>query len=336
VTVQPRSLDGPGGVSGAELRDFRDALIAAFPRWADLRDFVEGNDLVGSLEVEVAGPGIPTKDVAMEFLKAQQAKGCLQRVLEKALGESNHFKLVAFARLLGHEVRLNAYEDLSVETFDLYDHEKKWRKAFGASLAKRVILFVTRDADQEMLDPLVRRLHRYVGEHSRTSAHGPQTLTLSATLSNLNDAITRVKRLSSTLSSKPVLLRIYGERAQSEVVVGFLDGVKQHFSNGLRQHLVMIMNVCGSCALAPHEFIELPSWSYEDDELNLWIMDVAGRFAWEETLVTQFRAYILDRSRYGGADPTAGSLYDTLQQVIDFLRKEPTHEDLCAWLRRTD
>jgi hypothetical protein len=336
---QPRSLDSiDGGISGDELLAFRDALVTAYPRWQDLREFAEGNDLVEDLEAEIGGPTKATNDVAYDLLKAMKKQGHLDFTLDKALARrrSSSVKLLRYARSMGRKVRLGIYEDLSLETFDLQHQETTWRQAFGATLTKRIIVFVIREADQEVLDPLVRRLHRYLEDHSQTSAFGAQPLTLSAAIASLNEAITRVKRFATILDEKPVLLRVYAERAVDPVVIRFLDGVKQHFTNGLRQHLVMIMNVCASCAPAPHEFVELPIWSYEEAELNLWILSIARRSGWTDDFAAEFKTYIRDRASYAGAAPTPGVLYDTLAQVVDFLQTEPSTEAVRAWLMRTD
>jgi hypothetical protein len=315
--------------SGKLIESFRDALVVAFPNSEAFSRFVEDADLVKNLEAEV-GRG-PLKQVVREFLKFEEARGQLGTVLDKALEHNpGNPQLLQLAKSVGRKAIPGGYEGLSVASFDLRRQENAWREALGAALTKRVIVFVIRETVQEVLEPLTKRLHRFLGELFGTEASGPTNVTLRATLSNLEEAIGRVVKVAPLRSSKPALINVFAENAQAHIVSAFLEGVCQKFATGLAEHLVLVINVAHSWPAAP-DHVELPAWCYEDAELNLWINGIARRAGWPQDLMLKVKDFICANATYGG-QPTPGGLYDTLAGVIDFLRGEPSEDELIDWL----
>src|SRR5262249_13150827 len=147
--------------------------------------------------------------------------------------------------------------------------------------------------------------------------------------SNLDEAVGRVASSSSILATRPVLIKVYGEKAQDHIITAFLDRVSKRFGTDLNEHLVLLLNVTVTWPPAP-TYVELPPWCYEEPELNLWINNHARRMGWPRDLIVEFQKYVCRKSSYGG-QVTPGGLYDTLAFAIEFLRDEPSEEELRAW-----
>src|SRR5262245_43522150 len=157
-------------LGGPQREHFRDSLVAAFPSWDDLRQFVEGSGLVKNLEAVVDRTG-GLKNIVWELLRQWEAAGQVEDVLEAALAkQGNNPGLVLFAQSIGRAPQTAAHEFLTTESFDLAEQERCWRKAFAAQLQPRMIVFLLREAEQELLDPIVDRLGRHLapdGLHPR-------------------------------------------------------------------------------------------------------------------------------------------------------------------------
>lgn len=318
----------PHSVLEKLLDSFRDALVAAFPSWNTFSRFVEGAGLVPNLEAEVGRNAL--NQVVWEFLKYARAQGQLPSVLAKALEHNpSNPQLLQFAKSVGSKAT-GGHGPLSVEKFDLRQQETAWRTALGAAFTKRVIVFLIREAEQEVFEPLTRRLHRFLGELYHTEASGPTSVTLRATLSNVEEAIARVANAAPVRSSRPALINVFAENAQAHIVSTFLDGVRQKLATVLAVHLVLVINVAKSWPAAS-DHVELPAWCYEDAELNLWINGIGLPAGWSQEVMRDLKDYICANATYDG-QPTPGGLYDTLRSVSDFLGGEPSEVELRAWL----
>ncbi len=317
-------------LSGAQLAEFRDALVSAFPTWNDLSEFAESSDLVKNLEAAVGRSA--TAEAARELLKQQQSAGQLDLVLDHALERRPRNKALAhFAKSVGRHNSRGTFEPLAVESFDLRKQETLWRDAFGADLTKRIIVFIMRDVEQEVMQPLVERLRRFIAEFSGTGAHYGNDVTLRPDLSNLEEAVGRVASVAPLLATRPVLIKVHGEKAQDHIVNTFLDQVRARFGIALDEHLVLLLNVTLTWP-AVATYVELPPWAYEEPELNLWINNHARRMSWPKDLIVEFQKYVCRKSTYNGR-VTPGGLYDTLAFAIEYLREEPSADDLRAWMR---
>src|SRR5262249_8667161 len=130
-----------------------------------------------------------------------------------------------------------------------------------------------------VLEPLVERLRRFIAEFSGTGIYCGKDVTLRPYLSNLDEAVGRVASSSSILATRPVLIKVYGEKAQDHIITAFLDRVSKRFGTDLNEHLVLLLNVTVTWPPAP-TYVELPPWCYEEPELNLWINNHARRMGW--------------------------------------------------------
>jgi hypothetical protein len=311
----------------SQREEFWLALIAAFSESSKFCRFVETSTPIENLEAEVGKGSLNT--IIWDTLKLAEADGWLEQLFTAAVArKGKNPKLAAFAKSIGRGTVSGAHEYLNVASFDLTDQEAVWRKAFAAQLNPRLIIFLMREVEQEVLEPLIDRLGRHLAPES---VHPAARVTLKATIASLQEAIERVGRLTPVLATKHALCAVHAETAQLEVMNHFFAGVRQKYPGALNRYLVLIVNASPEWPCAA-DCVELPVPIFEEWHLNDWIMKVTSRPDWSPGIRAELKTWIQVVATYNGA-LTGGGVYDALGRAIEFLRGNPDESMLRNWLR---
>lgn len=319
--------------TGPQLAHFREALLAAFPKWADLGRVVQ--DLDKSLAAIGGGEGAPLEGVVDTLLGRANSDGWARRLLKAALARNQDSpSLKAFVGALAaaggagggaFDARgpVNAY--MSKSSFDLDDQEKQWRKSFADSIEKRLLAFVLRDADDDVFDQLTERVQRHLASMPPVL---PQVVkvSLKPTLAAAQEALARLTRWKSELDTRHVLCTVYADVAGEQLISQFFQGVREQYPGVLGRFLVIVFRV-GAEVAVPADLVELPPPAFEKWHLNEWVRNVTQGTGWPDELVARFAKWVLRLALYEDT-LTAGSVYDALARAIALLSENPTPEIL--------
>src|SRR5262245_18877260 len=272
------------------------ALLDAFPTVGDLARMASyGMDV--RLDVVTTGN---LADRVQQLIEWAESKGRVQELIRAARRPS--------AQMLGAKGPASRLSH-APEDFDLEFQDKKLREAltecgFGE---KPLLILLLRGVDGAVRRAFVHRVER---ELTDKLAPHRQDVTLNAAINSTAEVIEGVNRLKAMTARRHVLCNVVVEAAHTEVVDGFVQGLRQRLPGTFQRHIVVVVSVT-EMAVVPEHVVEIPAPFFDDLQLKDWIRSATKEKGWPTELVREFAEALLCASKLGDTI-SIGLMYEAL------------------------
>jgi Effector-associated domain 1 len=313
----------PPKLTGAQIGAFRDALSSAF-------DFNGLTQLTETrLDTDFATIAAHLDDKKMQtfkLVKWAMARDKGEELLNAALAENPHNPaLLQFKASLGELPGApRADELLNPLNFDLELAETACRDAIDAEPEPRLVLLVVRNADDQLLDSLEKRVKTIL-----STSPIVRKLALKPNVRQLDEALGVAASYLAMLKSSHVLCRLNATPAECPVGQ-FIGCVQERYAGRLDNYLLLFVNSSPEFA-APADVTELPPPVLKEAVFNGWARKVSN--AMSLGLNAELANWLKERSRFE-TDYSLPLIHAALDSLREFLGTipPPTVAEVKKWL----